>query len=345
MKKTYRIGEQAFSIIEASEGIEGFTFNNKTIRNENNKNIKFDGKITKDLVFEFLDCPDTKVIAVKNEDKYILLAHNESSNETIQIDGLGDHFFALAKAVHRAKNYLKSDQNHPKKLTRQFIESINAQLLSKRFQYEEIGIGKYRDLDYLGRPVNVSISSMKNGKLVLETPYYTTEGGDGRVQKEMNELVNWVNSEEFNDPEKIYENIAKFHAEFIRIHPFMDGNGRTARILTNYLLLINELPMTNIPANKRNEYIAYINYAEAISEPAFRRKNDEYNLLYSLLEQKYGKRDDKTRFLPLADFLKKNTIQTSVPLIEEIINYKGDKSKPLSPTQVHLDQNFDLKEQ
>ena len=29
------------------------------------------------------------------------------------------------------------------------------------------------------------------------------------------------------------------HAEFVRIHPFIDGNGRTSRLLMNYQLLIH----------------------------------------------------------------------------------------------------------
>lgn len=35
-----------------------------------------------------------------------------------------------------------------------------------------------------------------------------------------------------------FEREAKFHIEFIRIHPFEDGNGRTSRLLLNFNLLI-----------------------------------------------------------------------------------------------------------
>ena len=43
----------------------------------------------------------------------------------------------------------------------------------------------------------------------------------------------------------ILEKEAKFHIEFIRIHPFEDGNKRTARLLLIYnLLLQNQIPFT-----------------------------------------------------------------------------------------------------
>jgi Fic family protein len=39
------------------------------------------------------------------------------------------------------------------------------------------------------------------------------------------------------------------HAEFVRIHPFVDGNGRTSRLLMNYQLISNGF----MPINIRNE--------------------------------------------------------------------------------------------
>jgi len=41
---------------------------------------------------------------------------------------------------------------------------------------------------------------------------------------------------------EIAELAADLHGEWVRIHPFADGNGRTARILCNWILLRYELP-------------------------------------------------------------------------------------------------------
>lgn len=44
------------------------------------------------------------------------------------------------------------------------------------------------------------------------------------------------------------------HAEFVRIHPFPDGNGRTSRLIMNYQLLANGFPAVSIAKEDRLEY-------------------------------------------------------------------------------------------
>jgi len=44
------------------------------------------------------------------------------------------------------------------------------------------------------------------------------------------------------------------HAEFVRIHPFIDGNGRTSRLIMNYQLMINGFLPVSIAKESRLEY-------------------------------------------------------------------------------------------
>ncbi|MBD5136939.1 MAG: Fic family protein [Lachnospiraceae bacterium] len=44
------------------------------------------------------------------------------------------------------------------------------------------------------------------------------------------------------------------HAEFVRIHPFIDGNGRTSRLIMNYQLMVNGYLPISIAKESRLEY-------------------------------------------------------------------------------------------
>jgi Fic family protein len=53
-----------------------------------------------------------------------------------------------------------------------------------------------------------------------------------------------------------------FHHKFEKIHPFSDGNGRTGRMLMNYILLNLESPPFVISRRFRKEYISVLNVAD-----------------------------------------------------------------------------------
>ncbi len=50
------------------------------------------------------------------------------------------------------------------------------------------------------------------------------------------------------------ERAAWTHAEFVRIHPFSDGNGRTSRMLMNYQLMSEGFLPVSVPKESRLEY-------------------------------------------------------------------------------------------
>ena len=49
---------------------------------------------------------------------------------------------------------------------------------------------------------------------------------------------------------------ARFHGFYEYLHPFRDGNGRTGRLVSNYILLRLGHPMLIIPSERRGEYIS-----------------------------------------------------------------------------------------
>lgn len=54
--------------------------------------------------------------------------------------------------------------------------------------------------------------------------------------------------------EKVLTAAAYFHVKFENIHPFADGNGRTGRLLMNYILLLYDHPPIIIHEEDRKEY-------------------------------------------------------------------------------------------
>ncbi len=49
---------------------------------------------------------------------------------------------------------------------------------------------------------------------------------------------------------------ARFHGFYEYLHPFRDGNGRTGRLISNYILLRMGHPLLIIPSDARQEYIS-----------------------------------------------------------------------------------------
>lgn len=88
--------------------------------------------------------------------------------------------------------------------------------------------GQYKTLD------NTIQATDPNGQVVGvlfdTTPPYLTA-------KQMAELVQWTNLALTSGTHHPLAVIAGFVVEFLKIHPFLDGNGRLSRILTNLLML------------------------------------------------------------------------------------------------------------
>ena len=53
-----------------------------------------------------------------------------------------------------------------------------------------------------------------------------------------------------------------FHHKFEKIHPFMDGNGRTGRMILNYILLKNDYPPVIIHKKTRGDYLEVLRKAD-----------------------------------------------------------------------------------
>ena len=69
------------------------------------------------------------------------------------------------------------------------------------------------------------------------------------------------------------------HAEFVKIHPFTDGNGRTSRLIMNYQLMKNGYLPISIDKKDR------LSYYEALEEYAVNNNLTPFADMIALLEE------------------------------------------------------------
>lgn len=139
-------------------------------------------------------------------------------------------------------------------ISENIIKYLHAQLL-QHSQKDIRHKGEYKNLENKVEMTDVAGNVLA---VIFETtPAYLTP-------KEMQELVDWYTvaiEQKHYHPLLI---ISNFVVSFLKIHPFLDGNGRLSRILTNYLLLSNGY-----------EYIPYVSHEKLVEQS----KSSYYNAL------------------------------------------------------------------
>ena len=150
-------------------------------------------------------------------------------------------------------------------LTENYIKQFHGMLL-KYSNKDSRHRGEYKSLS------NKVVAKYPGGKQAVI--FNTT--APHLVKKEMEELLGWTNqvfSEGKLHPLII---IGAFVYEFLSIHPFQDGNGRLARLLTTLLLLKHQYL-----------FVQYVSFENLIEE----RKKDYYKALMTDQKNRYKKNE------------------------------------------------------
>ena len=175
----------------------------------------------------------------------------ESETKVVIEDGLtigGKPLKDVYEATGHAKAY-----DFLYKLTKDELVTEDNILKIHRLFYGQI------DKDNAGtwRKVRVFISGSRR---VLPAP--------DKVPELMAEFVRWMSANEGRlHP---VEFAALVHQKFVYIHPFVDGNGRVARLLMNLALLRAGWTLAIIPPICRHEYIATLDKAGRMPAPFVR---------------------------------------------------------------------------
>ncbi|MFH1012376.1 MAG: Fic family protein, partial [Candidatus Peregrinibacteria bacterium] len=162
-----------------------------------------------------------------------------SEGVTIKGKPLKDH---LEATNHKeALDFLYDLVGHQKKttLSEHLIKSLH-QLVTQNIEKEWAG-------QYRNAPVRIT-GTLHQPPDALEVPHL------------MGNLVRWVGGKQ--GKMQPVELAAMFHHKFVHIHPFFDGNGRTARLLMNVLLMRKGYPMAIIQKNDRRRYYRVLQEAD-----------------------------------------------------------------------------------
>lgn len=137
------------------------------------------------------------------------------------------------------------------------IKSIHRTILA--------GIDDYNAGNY--RQTEVFILGVSD--VTLPQPY--------EVPIKMRQLIEWLEGQQATHPVLV---AAEAHFRFVSIHPFIDGNGRTGRLLMNLVLLLNGYPLTVIRAEERQEYLESLHTLQIRNDDT-----DYYRLVYKAVER------------------------------------------------------------
>ncbi len=149
--------------------------------------------------------------------------------------------------------------NKKRPLTENFIRELHSLILKESYEVDAITSEK----KLTKKKVNVGEYKSLPNHVKTKTGEMFWFASPEETPAKMNDLINWYR-ESLDDKNKNPILIAsEFHYRFIRIHPFDDGNGRTARILMNFILMQLGFPPVIIKTEDKENYISALMQADA----------------------------------------------------------------------------------
>lgn len=152
---------------------------------------------------------------------------------------LQEHFEVINHS--EAISYIEDQVTQTAELDERTLKTIHHLILKN---IDDENAGRYRS-------INVRISGSQH-----EPPHFL------QVENAMQELFDWYNQEK--DRLHPVELAALFHFKFVYIHPFADGNGRTARLLMNLILMSHGYPPAIVKA-ENSQRLTYYEVLETAS--------------------------------------------------------------------------------
>ena len=254
-----------------------------------------------------LDRGVTETLIQKGFDE-ILVERNDTNISTSK---LMDHLSDQSNAINFIFDIVKEERP----LTKNIIKQLH-QLVTQSQEYVDA-------LDPQGKTIQVKLDKgefkehennpqRKDGKKYVYCPPLQVDSEMDKLIKIYCELEN----------ENIYHHViiaAWFHHAFSIIHPFQDGNGRVARLLSSLILIKKELFPFTVNRDERKQYLDALECAD----------NGDPNDLVNLFSKNQKRNIEKA--LNLKPLLEKISISKATEILsEKITSWKATKNKQIN---------------
>lgn len=180
----------------------------------------------------------------ENDTKVLL-----ENNITAKGKPLTDHL--MVKDHYAAFEYIKSQAQLKQPLTLGLIKNTAALVMKNTGGIVNTIAGSF----------DTSKGDLRLAQVYVDKKYFPdftkVEGLLKNLVKQINDKINTTKT-----AEDILKLSADLHYNLVNIHPFGDGNGRTSRLMMNYIQLYFNEPLIKIFTEDRAEYINALNKTE-----------------------------------------------------------------------------------
>ncbi|MBA2675825.1 Fic family protein [Ramlibacter sp.] len=180
---------------------------------------------------------------------------------TAQGKPLKDHFEITGH--HEAVLWIEDLVRKREPLTESVVRQLHQLILKEDHEIEAVTAD--------GRPTHIRVevgrykTSPNHVKTATGETLFFSSPMDTPIH--MRELLDWYSANAGTTD--AIELSSVFHHRFTRIHPFSDGNGRVARLLGNFILMMGSYPPVIVKTQEKDTYFAALRLADAGNPAAF----------------------------------------------------------------------------